>query len=111
MAHRGKLAVWAMFLYSKQQNSYQGTLELTPIGSRASLGPSLDPTVGWLKITKNGKMKKIPPRYSFCSDTEWKNINRKSIECISTLLKAHQLYKGNFEKIQRKTKDEEKMTI
>ena len=47
MAHRGKLAVWAMFLYSKQQKSYQGTLgtlELTPIGSRASLGPSMDPT-------------------------------------------------------------------
>ena len=68
-------------------------------------------TLGWLKITKNGKMKKIPPRYSFCGDTEWKNINRKSIECISTLLKAHQLYKGNSEKIQRKTKDEEKMHI
>ena len=47
MAHRRKLAVWAMFLYSKQQKSYQGTLgtlELTPIGSRASLGPSMDPT-------------------------------------------------------------------
>ena len=47
MAHRRKLAVWAMFLYSKQQKSYQGTLgtlELTPIGSRASLGPSIDPT-------------------------------------------------------------------
>ena len=56
-------------------------------------------------------MKKIPAKYSFCGDTEWKNINRKSIECISTLLKAYKLYKGNFEKIQRKTKHEEKMHI
>ena len=56
-------------------------------------------------------MKKVPPRCSFCGDTEWENINRKSMECISTLLKAHQLYKGNSEKIQRKTKDEEKMHI
>ena len=47
MARKRKLAVWAMFLHSKQQKSYQGTLgtlELTPIGSRASLGPSIDPT-------------------------------------------------------------------
>ena len=47
MAHRGKLAVWAMFLHSKQQKSYQGTLgtlELTPIGSGTSHGPSMDPT-------------------------------------------------------------------
>ena len=71
----------------------------------------LTPPLGWLKITKNGKMKKVPPRCSFCSDTEWENINRKSMECISTLLKAHQLYKGNYEKIQRKIKDEEKMHI
>ena len=42
MACSGKL-----FLHSKQQKSYKGTLgtlELTPIGSRASLGPSIDPT-------------------------------------------------------------------
>ena len=56
-------------------------------------------------------MKKIPHRCSFCGDTEWENINRKSTEWISTLLKDHQLYKGNFEKIQRKSKDEEKMHI
>ena len=47
MAHRGKLAVWAMFLHSKQQKSYQGTLgtlEFTQNKSRTHLGPSLDPT-------------------------------------------------------------------
>ena len=41
------MAVWAMFLYFKQQRSYQGTLgtlELTPMGSRASRGPTIDPT-------------------------------------------------------------------
>ena len=41
------LAVWAMFLYSRQHKSYQGTLgtlKLILIGSRTSLGPSMDPT-------------------------------------------------------------------
>ena len=50
MAHRRKLAVCAMFLHSKQQNSYQGTLgtlEQTPKWSRASLGPSIDPFDFW----------------------------------------------------------------
>ena len=55
-------------------------------------------------------MKKIPPRCSFCGDTEWENIDRKSIECISTLLKAHQIYKGNSEKYKGK-RDEDKMHL
>ena len=47
MARRRKLAVLAMFLHSKQQKSYQGTLgtqDLTPNKSRTRLGPSMDPT-------------------------------------------------------------------
>ena len=42
-----KSTISAIFLYSKQQKPYQGTLrtqELTPIGSETSLGPSMDPT-------------------------------------------------------------------
>ena len=41
-----KITVMAIFLNSKQQKTYQGTLrtqESTPIGSQTSLGPSMDP--------------------------------------------------------------------
>ena len=47
MAHRGKLAILAIFLYSKHKKSYQGTVgiqELPPTGSMTSHGPSLGPT-------------------------------------------------------------------
>ena len=48
-----KSAVSAIFLYTKQQKTFQGTLgtqDLTPIWSKTSLGPSMDPT-GPLKWT------------------------------------------------------------
>ena len=47
MAHRRKSAILAIFLHSKHQKSYQGTLgtqELPPTGSMTSHGPSLGPT-------------------------------------------------------------------
>ena len=65
--------------------------------------------LGWLKIPKIVKMKKIPPRCCFCGATEWENINKKSRKCLSTLLKAYQIYKGNSTQIQRKTEDEGKI--
>ena len=46
-APQRKLAISAIFLHSKHQKPYQGTLrtqEPTPIGSETSLGPSMDPT-------------------------------------------------------------------
>ena len=42
-----KSAVSVIFLHSKQQKAFQGTLgtlDLTSIGSKTSLGPSMDPT-------------------------------------------------------------------
>ena len=59
--------------------------------------------------SKNCKNEKIPPRCCFCGTTEWENINRKSREWLSTLLKAYQIYKGNPTQIQRKMEDEGKM--
>ena len=56
-APQRKLAISAIFLHSKQQKPYQGTLrtqEPTPIGSETSLGPSMDPT-GLLKIDGPGQ--------------------------------------------------------
>ena len=50
------------------------------------------------------KLKKYPPDVSFCGDTEWEKMNRKSIGCISTLLKANQIYKGNSKKYKGKGK-------
>ena len=47
MAHQSKSTIQAIFLHSKQQKPYQGTLrtqEPTPIGAETSLGPSMDPT-------------------------------------------------------------------
>ena len=47
MAHQRKSTIQAIFLHSKQQKPYQGTLrtqEPTRIGSETSLGPSMDPT-------------------------------------------------------------------
>ena len=43
-----KSAVSAIFLHTKQQKTFQGTLgtqDLTSIGSKTSHGPSMDPTV------------------------------------------------------------------
>ena len=42
LPHWRKSPLIAMFLHSKQQNRYQGTQELTPVGSKPSLGPSMD---------------------------------------------------------------------
>ena len=47
MAHMWKSAILAIFLHSKHQKSYQGTLgtqELPPTGSMTTHGPSLGPT-------------------------------------------------------------------
>ena len=43
----GKSAISAIFLHTKQQKTFQGTLgtqDLTSKGSKTSLGPSMDPT-------------------------------------------------------------------
>ena len=47
LAHRRKSAVSAIFLHTKQQKTFQGTLgtqDLTSKGSKTSHGPSMDPT-------------------------------------------------------------------
>ena len=52
-APQGKLAVFAKFLDSRQQKTFEGTLGtqvLTPIGSKTCLCPIMDP-IGPLKWT------------------------------------------------------------
>ena len=47
LAHRRKSAVLAIFLHTKQQKIFKGTLgtqDLTSKGSKTSHGPSMDPT-------------------------------------------------------------------
>ena len=47
LAHRRKSAVSAIFMHTNQQKTFKGTLgtqDLTSIGSKTSLGPSMDPT-------------------------------------------------------------------
>ena len=72
MAPPRKSTIQAIFLYSKQQKPYQGTLrtqELTPIGSETSLGPSMDPT---------GPLKQMVPDTYKDSDPS----QQKSRKCV-----------------------------